>query len=279
MGLFNKKTEEEKQIEQQIKEILGGFGLNSEVKNLFEKYDLGITTETTYIRDQVKQEARDAKIQPNEYLSRLEGLLSDLSVNKKDEENAKREADQKAKRIQQENERINKEAKQRLIEEELKRKETRREIEAKQREYDEKVKQKKAKGEARKKELKAKQKARERKAKERVKEEERGRKQKAKLLFHEEMSNITLKQKIHEDQNNLAMQEAGSGWANLANTLSFNSYQQMMSWTQKAMIDQNKSLIRQVELQRRETEILIDELHELKDINKKILDVLENLRQ
>ncbi|MCC7553117.1 MAG: hypothetical protein KO202_01305 [Methanobacteriaceae archaeon] len=96
--------------------------------------------------------------------------------------------------------------------------------------------------------------------------------EKEKLLFYDEMPNHILKQKINEDQLNMVRQEAGTGWANLANTLSFNSYQQLVSWTQKAIIDQNKSLIRQIEFQQRTLDAQQKTLNEILIVLNEIKD-------
>lgn len=88
------------------------------------------------------------------------------------------------------------------------------------------------------------------------------------------MSTEVLKQKINQDQINMAIQEVGTGWANLANTMSFNSYQQLMSRTQKAIIDQNKFLIRQIELQQRtldEQQVTLNEILKVLKNKKKEL--------
>ena len=54
--------------------------------------------------------------------------------------------------------------------------------------------------------------------------------------------------KICEDMMNLAMHEAGTGWMRLGTLLSGNSTDQMLGAGFKALIDQNKIIIRQNEL-------------------------------
>lgn len=189
MGLFDNKTKDEKEREKNIKKILGGFAWSTEVGVLFRKYNRGMVKEQE-AWNRTKKEAKEGKIEPEQYLARLEQLLSEIPP---------------------------------------------------------KEEQKK------------------------IKEEQ---KQKEKLLFDDEMSTEVLKQKINQDQINMAIQEVGTGWANLANTMSFNSYQQLMSRTQKAIIDQNKSLIRQIELQQRtldEQQLTLNEILKVLKNKKKEL--------
>ena len=68
------------------------------------------------------------------------------------------------------------------------------------------------------------------------------------LLVSDEMTDETIRKKIIEDMMNLAMHEAGTGWMRLGTLLSGNSTDQMLGAGFKALIDQNKIIIRQNEL-------------------------------
>ena len=72
------------------------------------------------------------------------------------------------------------------------------------------------------------------------------------ILASDEMSDEVLKAKIHEDMLNLAMHEAGTGWMRFGTLLTLNSTEQMLGAGFKALIDQNKIIIRQNELILRE---------------------------
>jgi len=71
---------------------------------------------------------------------------------------------------------------------------------------------------------------------------------KSKLLFSDETSEEEIKQKIWKDMNNLAMHEAGTGWMSLGTLLSGSSTDQIIGAGFKALIDQNKIIIKQNEL-------------------------------
>ena len=62
------------------------------------------------------------------------------------------------------------------------------------------------------------------------------------------MSDEKIKQKIVEDMNNLRMHEAGTSWMRLGTLLTLNPTDQMLGAGLKAIIDQNKIMIRQNEL-------------------------------
>ncbi|MCJ7559147.1 hypothetical protein MUO79_00835 [Candidatus Bathyarchaeota archaeon] len=68
------------------------------------------------------------------------------------------------------------------------------------------------------------------------------------LLVTDKMTDEEIKQKIYGDMMNLAMHESGTGWMKLGTLLSGNSTDQMLGAGFKALIDQNKILIRQNEL-------------------------------
>ena len=91
-----KLREEEKPIDFQIKKILGGWTWTVEVGDLFKKYNRGSAPEQAALK-QVKEEAKEGKIQPNEYLNRLEELLSELPS--KDEVKKIKEAEKAKKEI------------------------------------------------------------------------------------------------------------------------------------------------------------------------------------
>lgn len=71
-------------------------------------------------------------------------------------------------------------------------------------------------------------------------------------LFTEAMSEDEIKNRIYIDMDNLAMQESGTKWMKAGAMLSFNSRDQMIAAGLKAIIDQNKLMIRQNELLLRE---------------------------
>lgn len=71
---------------------------------------------------------------------------------------------------------------------------------------------------------------------------------KLELLVSDEMSDNEIKKKIVEDMNNLRMHEVGTKWMYLGSLLSFNSTEQILASGLKAIIDQNKIIIRQNEL-------------------------------
>jgi len=70
----------------------------------------------------------------------------------------------------------------------------------------------------------------------------------AELLISDEMSDEEIKKKIAEDMINLRMHEAGTGWMRLATLLTLNATDQILGAGLKAIIDQNKIMIRQNEL-------------------------------
>lgn len=72
------------------------------------------------------------------------------------------------------------------------------------------------------------------------------------VLFSDEMSNTDIRNKIYVDMANLSMQEAGTKWMHMGSLLSLNSRDQIIASGLKALIDQNKLIIRQNELLLRE---------------------------
>lgn len=68
------------------------------------------------------------------------------------------------------------------------------------------------------------------------------------LLITDEMTEDEIKKRIQEDMLNLASHEAGTGWMRLGTLLSGNSTDQILGAGLKAIIDQNKIIIRQNEL-------------------------------
>ncbi|MDR0900331.1 MAG: hypothetical protein LBM26_01620 [Methanobrevibacter sp.] len=84
MGFFSKKEKTPK--EKEIKKILGGAKWTPEVKDLFDKYKVGIFNQSEAL-NQVKQEALTHKIQSENYLNRLDTLLKNKRKEKLEEEN------------------------------------------------------------------------------------------------------------------------------------------------------------------------------------------------
>lgn len=70
----------------------------------------------------------------------------------------------------------------------------------------------------------------------------------AKMLFSPEMADEDLSKAIYEDMLNLATHEAGTGWARLSAILSGSQTDLLLAQLLKALVDQNKILIRQNEL-------------------------------
>ena len=68
------------------------------------------------------------------------------------------------------------------------------------------------------------------------------------ILVSDQMSDEEIKEKMMEDMMNLSMHEAGTGWMRLGTLLSGNSTDQILGAGLKALIDQNKIMIRQNEL-------------------------------
>ncbi|MBP2045369.1 hypothetical protein [Methanobacterium aggregans] len=71
-------------------------------------------------------------------------------------------------------------------------------------------------------------------------------------LFRPNDSEAQIISSIYSDMNNLANHEAGTKWMRIGTLLSFNATQQMIGAGFKALIDQNKILIKQNELIYRE---------------------------
>ena len=68
------------------------------------------------------------------------------------------------------------------------------------------------------------------------------------LLATDDMSDSEIRKLIYEDMMNLAQSMAGTGWTRLGTLLKGNSTDQILGAGFKAIIDQNKILIRQNEL-------------------------------
>jgi uncharacterized Zn finger protein (UPF0148 family) len=68
------------------------------------------------------------------------------------------------------------------------------------------------------------------------------------LLISDEMTDEAIKGLIQQDMINLQSSEAGTGWMRLGTLLSGNSTDQMLGAGFKALINQNKIIIRQNEL-------------------------------
>ena len=68
------------------------------------------------------------------------------------------------------------------------------------------------------------------------------------VLYSEEMTDEQIRMLISRDMLNLAMHEAGTAWMHLGTLLSLKSTDQMIGSGFKALVDQNKILIRQNEL-------------------------------
>lgn len=68
------------------------------------------------------------------------------------------------------------------------------------------------------------------------------------ILISDEMTDEEIRKKIYEDMMNLAMHEAGTAWMRLGTLLSGSSTDAMLGAGFKALIDQNKIIIRQNEL-------------------------------
>jgi hypothetical protein len=70
----------------------------------------------------------------------------------------------------------------------------------------------------------------------------------ASILISENMTDEDITSEIKRDMMNLAMHEAGTGWMRAGSLLSLNPTEQMLGAGFKALIDQNKIIIRQNEL-------------------------------
>lgn len=79
-----------------------------------------------------------------------------------------------------------------------------------------------------------------------------------KMLFTYIEETGEIKNSINEDMKNLANHEAGTSWMRMGTLLSLDSTQQMIGAGFKALMDQNKILIKQNELLRRENEEIIE---------------------
>ena len=68
------------------------------------------------------------------------------------------------------------------------------------------------------------------------------------ILFSDEMTDDQIRMLISQDMSNLAMLEAGTAWMSLGTLLSLKATDQMIGSGFKALVDQNKIMIRQNEL-------------------------------
>jgi hypothetical protein len=73
-------------------------------------------------------------------------------------------------------------------------------------------------------------------------------KQDGRILFSDEMTDDQIRMLISQDMSNLAMHEAGTAWMSPGTLLSLKATDQMIGSGFKALIDQNKIIIRQNEL-------------------------------
>lgn len=71
------------------------------------------------------------------------------------------------------------------------------------------------------------------------------------LLVTDDMTDEEIRKRIYEDMMNLAGHETGTSWMRVGTLISGNSTDQMLGAGFKALIDQNKIMIRQNELIRR----------------------------
>jgi len=72
-----------------------------------------------------------------------------------------------------------------------------------------------------------------------------------KALFTDELTDEDIKRDVRQDMMNLAMHEVGTGWDRLATIFSGSATERLMAQMLKAIVDQNKIIIRQNELNRR----------------------------
>ena len=84
------------------------------------------------------------------------------------------------------------------------------------------------------------------------KKEQKEKKRLNRLLFQADAGDDDIISSIESDMHNLASHEAGTKWMRIGTLLTFNVTQQMMGAGFKAIIDQNKILIKQNELIYRE---------------------------
>jgi len=68
------------------------------------------------------------------------------------------------------------------------------------------------------------------------------------VLFSDEMTDDQIRMLISQDMSNLAIFEAGTAWMSLGTLLSLKATDQMIGSGFKALVDQNKIMIRQNEL-------------------------------
>ena len=73
-------------------------------------------------------------------------------------------------------------------------------------------------------------------------------KQDGKILFSDEMTDDQIRMLISQDMSNLAMHEAGTAWMSPSTLRSLKATDQMIGSGFKALVDQNKIMIRQNEL-------------------------------
>ncbi|MDD5960113.1 MAG: hypothetical protein PUC09_05635 [Methanobrevibacter wolinii] len=79
MGIFSRKTEEEKKNDEILKELLGGFTSNDAFKEKLEKHELNPYTANTYYKKVLQHELKNKKLKPKNIEKRLDELL-DLDV-------------------------------------------------------------------------------------------------------------------------------------------------------------------------------------------------------
>jgi len=79
MGIFSRKTKEEKKNDEILKELLGGFTSNDAFKERLEKHGLNTYTANTYYKKVLQHELKTKKLKPKNIEKRLDELL-DLDV-------------------------------------------------------------------------------------------------------------------------------------------------------------------------------------------------------
>ncbi len=84
--------------------------------------------------------------------------------------------------------------------------------------------------------------------KQQEKEEKQEQERLDRLLFSDDKGDDDIINSIESDMNNLAAHEAGTKWMRIGTLLTFNSTEQMIGAGFKAIIDQNKVIIKQNEL-------------------------------
>lgn len=79
MGLFSKKSEEEKENDEILKKLLGGFTANDAFKERLIKHGLDVNTPNTYYKKLLQDELKNNTLEKNNIEKRLDEIL-DLDV-------------------------------------------------------------------------------------------------------------------------------------------------------------------------------------------------------